>query len=410
MNFIIKIVEGPNRGAEIALPEGVAVTLGKSDACDVVLADSTLPDEPLTFAAAALRVTVGGETLEPFHVRTLGATAFAIGPADAPWEELKWPAKEPAEQEPGNEKRAEDASASGAARPAPEEKPAPAAPDATKNEKKKRGGCCGCLVALLLLLAVLLALGWFFREELKPYLAKVSPCLEQIVAQTPAGTGAAVVAEIASPLPAVDPLPDLALRHGLALTNRAGRTVLVGDFETRAARLAATAEAYAAKAGVELDFTDVESLGAAAGETLALVGEKDLRVTAVTNRVLVLSGTAMALRRALEALAADLPKLRGVDVSGVALAARNAEAGLQEPPDARRAPGAVTVARRAPGKSAASPALPVCGILTTPYPCLVLKSGARVMEGAPIGDSVILRIDADSVTLTNSAGRFTWKP
>ena len=32
------------------------------------------------------------------------------------------------------------------------------------------------------------------------------------------------------------------------------------------------------------------------------------------------------------------------------------------------------------------------------------------MEGAPIGDSVILRIDADSVTLTNSAGRFTWKP
>ena len=66
MNFIIKIVEGPNRGAEIALPEGVAVTLGKSDACDVVLADSTLPDEPLTFAAAASRVTVGGETLEPF--------------------------------------------------------------------------------------------------------------------------------------------------------------------------------------------------------------------------------------------------------------------------------------------------------------------------------------------------------
>ena len=56
MNFIIKIVEGPNRGAEIALPEGVAVTLGKSDACDVVLADSTLPDEPLTFAAAALHL------------------------------------------------------------------------------------------------------------------------------------------------------------------------------------------------------------------------------------------------------------------------------------------------------------------------------------------------------------------
>ena len=43
MNFLLKIVEGPNKGAEIALVEGVAVTLGKGDDCDIVLADPTLP-------------------------------------------------------------------------------------------------------------------------------------------------------------------------------------------------------------------------------------------------------------------------------------------------------------------------------------------------------------------------------
>ena len=31
MNFLLKIVEGPNKGAEITLVEGVAVTLGKGD-------------------------------------------------------------------------------------------------------------------------------------------------------------------------------------------------------------------------------------------------------------------------------------------------------------------------------------------------------------------------------------------
>ena len=94
MNFLLKIVEGPNRGAEIALVEGVAVTLGKGDECDIVLADSTMPEEPLSIEAADDAVTVNGERLEQFAVKTIGATSFAVGPADSPWGELKWPKKE----------------------------------------------------------------------------------------------------------------------------------------------------------------------------------------------------------------------------------------------------------------------------------------------------------------------------
>ncbi|MBQ8125795.1 MAG: hypothetical protein IJ173_07925, partial [Kiritimatiellae bacterium] len=74
MSFVLKIVRGANAGAEIALPEGVAVTLGKSDDCDIVLADATLPDAALTLAAAADGVTLDGEALAPFAVTERGAT------------------------------------------------------------------------------------------------------------------------------------------------------------------------------------------------------------------------------------------------------------------------------------------------------------------------------------------------
>ncbi len=91
MNFLLKIVEGPNKGAEIALVEGVAVTIGKGDDCDIVLADPTMPDAPLNVDAAADGVSVNGERLEVLSVKTVGATSFAVGPADAPWGTLKWP-------------------------------------------------------------------------------------------------------------------------------------------------------------------------------------------------------------------------------------------------------------------------------------------------------------------------------
>ena len=64
MSFLLKIVEGPNKGAEIALVDGVMVTLGKGDDRDIVLADRTMPDAPLKVAASADGVTLsGGDSL-----------------------------------------------------------------------------------------------------------------------------------------------------------------------------------------------------------------------------------------------------------------------------------------------------------------------------------------------------------
>lgn len=430
MSFVLRIVGGPNKGAEIALPEGVAVTLGKSDACDVVLADATLPDESLTLAAAPDGVTLDGAALEPFAVVERGATAFAVGPADKAWGELKWPervveAPAPSQNEEEAQSREEESARRDAeAKGAEDESARRDAEAQSAGEEKKRQGCLGCLLWTVLLLVVLGALGWFFRHEAQPYVEKARPYVERAkpyAERMKACAGRMIskfssrseeVCEAADPgLPddSISPLQEIVQRYNLSQTDRAGRTVLTGDFATRAERLVATAEAYAACPGIELDFCDDESLTTAATDTLALVGEQELRVVAATNRVLVLSGKVADLRRTLDALAADLPKLRDVDLSETAVSRSGAGilAGVQEKQEVNPSSGSPAPLQK---KGDVRPSLPVCGILTTPYPCLVLKSGARVLEGAPLGTWTVARIEADSVTLTNAERSVTWRP
>ena len=430
MSFVLRIVGGPNKGAEIALPEGVAVTLGKSDACDVVLADATLPDESLTLAAAPDGVTLDGAALEPFAVVERGATAFAVGPADKAWGELKWPervveAPAPSQNEEEAQSKEEESARRDAEAKGAEDESARRDAEAPRAETgKKRQGCLGCLLWTVLLLVVLGALGWFFRHEAQPYVEKARPYVERAkpyAERMKACAGRMIskfssrseeVCEAADPgLPddSISPLQEIVQRYNLSQTDRAGRTVLTGDFATRAERLVATAEAYAACPGIELDFCDDESLTTAAADTLALVGEQELRVVAATNRVLVLSGKVADLRRTLDALAADLPKLRDVDLSETAVSRSGAGilAGVQEKQEVNPSSGSPAPLQK---KGDVRPSLPVCGILTTPYPCLVLKSGARVLEGAPLGTWTVARIEADSVTLTNAERSVTWRP
>ena len=162
MSFLLKIVEGPNKGAEIALVEGVAVTLGKTDACDIVLADATLGDEPLEIEASADSVTLGGERLEPFHVVVRGSTAFAVGPSDSPWGELVWPKREAPEREVAAEPES-----SGGGHGEGDASPAPGPAPSEKKPGKSRG-CIGCLIAFAVLLLVMAILCWCFRGWLEP--------------------------------------------------------------------------------------------------------------------------------------------------------------------------------------------------------------------------------------------------
>lgn len=408
MNFVLKIVEGPNRGAEIALVEGVAVTLGKGDECDIVLADSTLPEEPLSIEANGDAVTVNGEQLEQFAVKTLGATSFAVGPADAPWGELKWPAKgeiSRKDAEPqGKETQAEEAHGEEDLRDSatPREEKA----DAPEPEKKKHG-CLGCLVVLVLLVLLLAAFAWLFRATVRPYAEKVLAYARESL-HVGGGTGGA---GMGAALPMT--LSEVASSYGLELEENDGQAKLSGNLKTRAERLRATAEAYEARPGVDLDLSDDESFRAAADDALFTITEGAIKVVAATNRVLSIAGTSpspFALKRILESLSADLPKLRDIDATGVAYGmVPGNEKSEEGDGDDGETPIGVFHARRRTSK-AKEPSLPVCGILTAPYPCLVMRDGSRVLEGAALDGNVIVKIEADAVTVTNATGRFTWKP
>ena len=400
MSFLLKIVEGPNKGAEIALVSGVAVTLGKGDDCDIVLADATLPSEPVAIEASDGGVAVGGEPLEQFAVKTLGATSFAVGPADAPWGALKWPERaeshEAESREPEGESRDQDVE-----RREPDvEKPAESSEAAPK--KRGRGGCCGCVVALALLVLVLAALAWFYRAKITDFCKARGYDVPAFFAPSD-GTEAAPPAE-------ENTLAALAARYGLSVEDDGGAPRIVGDLRTRAERLRVTAEAYGVMPGVELDIVDDESFRTAADDALFTLTEGALKVVAATNRVLSISGISRspeALKRTLRALSADLPKLRNVDAAGVVFGIVPKRAAVEE--ESEEYPYQPEVVRRK-SRKAVSPSLPVCGILTKPYPCLVMRDGTRVLEGASLGGNVILKIDADEVTVTNSTGRFTWKP
>lgn len=373
MGYLLKVVEGPNKGAEIALVDGVSVTLGKSDNCDIILADSTMPDEPLTLEASGNAVMMNGSPLEPFVVCTAGATSFAVGPDGAPWKELIWPRKEEAEEQP----------AAPAAQTSAPEAETPNEENPPSEDSKQKRGILVCVVAALGVILLLL-LAWL----LLPRLMRGGKEIVEII--TPEQTLASIVKN-----------------YGLQLEETGDDTVKIsGNLATRRERIAATSELYGVKPDAILDLSDDESFHTAAEDALFTLTEGALKVAVATNRCLTVTGVAQSpqwLKNVFDAINADLPKLRHLDVEGVAVA------GIQSSPVA-----GVTAANSRQASAARNavrmPSLPVACIITAPYPCLVMRSGARIMEGASIGDSTILKIEAESVTLTNMAGRVVWKP
>lgn len=392
MTFLLKIVQGPNAGAEIALPEGSAVTLGRDEGCDIVLSDATLGERACELEVTGERVTMifpdGRQTrLEPYRVNLLGTTALAVGPDSGAWQPLVWPEAHPVPR-----------SAADAAEPVPaaDTPPVRAGKPADPARPPRRRLA---LIAAAALAAILL--GGLLTARLLPAAGEAVPAC---------GFWTAVGLCEAPPAPAAPPetLADIAAECGLTLTAAGEETParLSGDFATRAERLEATARVYRVSPGAELDFADAESLASAVENVLALVTEGRLKLKSLTGREASLTGAVASeadLRAALEALSADVPKVVRADCADVTVGLPEAES----EPDAPAAAAVIAESRQA---GEASPPMPVAGILTVPYPCLVLRDGSRVMEGARIGGYTVKAIAADHVVLGGAEGTFTWRP
>jgi type III secretion system YscD/HrpQ family protein len=380
VKFLLKIVQGPNAGAEIALVEGVRVTLGSADSCDIVLADPTLPAEACAIEASSdsVALTPSGaepENLEPLRVRSFGSTALAVGPADSPWGPLNWEAPAAQAAKDAGEKAesptpppAAEPAAESAAKPADEAAPESAKEGSEGKAPRSSARRLGCLVALLVLLLLLAAACLLARRWTKPE----SP-------DGPAQPGPAAATEDAAAV---------AERYGLTLVETNGTTIVRGDLATRAERLAATAELYEAQPGIALDLADRETLLASSADLLQAATEGAMKIADVTNRVAVLAGRApdpAFLRATIEALRADIPRLSGVDSAAVV---------LDSPVASTRAPAGIS-ARPSRG----APILPLCGVVLQPYPYLVLQNGQRLAVGAEVGGYKIERIARDRITL-----------
>lgn len=405
MNWLLKIVEGPLKGAEVALVDGRRVSLGSDDACDIVVGDAALAAQACELDVSGTGVTVltpdGAATaLKPFEVRTFGTTAFAVGPVDQPWGDLVYPPPE-----------ASDAPVPAPSEPSAEPEAAEPPPAEAEAAPKRRHGCLGTLLVLLLLLVGALALLHCCRASIEarwPQVARFRAEVESAVqGQWGRWFGRARPASV--PVAKGPSLPELAAQHGLALVETNGVRLLAGNVRRRTERLAIRALALADDPSVQFNLTDDETLRASADELLFVVTEGALKATAASNRVVTLAGyapSAAKLERALRALAADVPSIERVETKAVQVGGP-APAGTVA---AEVAPDAPKGGRPRAGQERKRTVEPIAGILMHPYPCVVLRTGLRLAEGAQIGTATIVRIEADRLILRDGKTEFAWRP
>lgn len=403
MNRILRVVGGPLKGAEIALVAGTRVKVGSGDGCDVLVADPTLGKTAFELDVGEDEVTIvtpdgTAKTMLDFEAREFGSSAFAIGPAEGAWQEIVWAET----REEGTGKREENVGEVAGEVP-PKADPLKGGKDekpGTEDGEKPSRVSRFLFLVLLAVVVILVLLGFFW------YLRCYRGCCEE---RRDAVAPRVTLAEVAT-------------RYGLSVSETNGQTVVRGDLKTRAERLAATAAAFQAMPGAEVDIVDDESLYEAADALLGLVAQgTSLRVVAATNRVVVLKGSVASadfLRATLAALANDVPGMAKADCSAVVCGGKSlGDEWLSRVPQTGKSQSAAVVpaavaAVRVPARAdkPAVPRLPVCGIVMTPYPCLILKNGSRISEGGTFGGYTVRCITADSLTLSDGVRTFEMKP
>ena len=397
MNLILKIIQGPNTGAEVALLEGVNIKLGRSDECDVVIADQSLPEVACEIEVSAERVLLllpggGQERLEPLHVKVFETTAIAIGPGDGPWGELIWP-------DPDAE---------------PEPEPEPEPEQEKKPEEPFRKLKWALIITLIVVVILEFAL-WFFW----PFFSKKGTqfrdwCQRKYDNWSDAGK----LKRAAEPVQR-QTLEQLAAAFNVELLrpSRNEQPIIRGNLWKRSERLTLTARAYEIHPGVRLDLSDDETLRTSAEEMLHILTQDYVKVEEAHDRAIVISGrldNADELKRVEDALRSDVSQLKSIDSSKVRLGPVFSNGGINGAPIATK-PSELATRALVPSGTTKKPAakqaqLPVVGVLFEPCPCLVLQNGMRVLEGAAFNGYIVEKITEEKIILRNGDQMVEWKP
>lgn len=433
MEWLLKVTDGPMKGAEVALVKGTRIKIGNGDACDIIISDATLADVAFELDVAEEAVSMilpdgTSRNMNSFDVHTFGTTSVAIGPADGAWGPLV-PAKETQEETESPSK--EDSEASEAA-------PTPETVDPGADDKQKGRHGFGCLVFAVLLLLLLLGLAWVFRGQIKERCPTCSSYIEKLESLLGCRDR-----ESSTKIEKTLTLADIASQHGVELQEHDGSPVLKGNLRRRTERLAIRALALAANRNCRFDLSDDETLSSSANALLFTVTEGALKSNLATNRTVMIDGyapTAEAYERVVNAMKDDVPWVTNVEPSSVQIGGPVPE-WLRE--NAFATSGALgkkpsTVARmlvptrngqtvtasntvvKAEQTSKASNAdvenrlprnmFPVAGILMRPYPCIVMQNGHRIVEGGQLGAYTVEKISANGLSLKLGDATAYWEP
>ncbi|GEM_PF-4075969 len=298
MTWLLKILQGPNAGAEIELPEGVVTRIGRSMDCDVMLQDNRMADEAisldpqkdslvLTPLATGCRVGVTSlqanrpMELAPYTPFLLGGTVCCCGSAENDWPEVDL-APLFAMDTPSMPNSAPPEEAEAA--PAPEEPPAPTEEEleAQRIAEEKRQMrqkrirrllhwlCWGLFLLFFLALAAYAA-WWVWqltvpeKDEKEEY---QNSC--KILLQSAANTHGIIMAKISD-------ASDAPYR-------------MTGNFATAADRKRFVATALRAYPDCILDLSDDETLRSAVSSALTGLTEDGVQVVSAKNRAVKVQG------------------------------------------------------------------------------------------------------------------------
>lgn len=426
MNWLMKIVEGPVKGAEIALVEGVRLKVGSADTCDIVLSDNTVAGEAFELDVAPEAVTLidangAVSELVPFEIKTIGTTAFAVGPVEGDWKALvKKEVEKPAKaSEPTVPEEKEEIAPEAVVEPAP--------------EKKSRSHRWGMLV-LLVLIVLLGAAVWYFWPKIVEKVPEAEEYRVVLVEKSVAGwektvelsrvgydwtkekvaawfkEDKSVIVETERTLS----LKEIAEQYDLTLTEADGVSTLVGNCRRRTERFAIRALAQAADPFVRFDLTDDESLRDASNELLFALTGGSLKAVAATNRVVKLVGYAETtddLAEAIRALNQDVKNIVALETEEVRLGIKSPEPSIvPSPAESVVDKAAPEIKPTAIKEAKVQKKYLVAGILMKPYPCVVMRNGLRLVEGSELGTAHIERIEAGRIVLREGGATFVWEP
>lgn len=472
MPKILKILTGPQEGAELELDADIALHIGTDDSNDIVLVDAMAPAQALelvmegdniSVTASAERLFAGdaalpiGEktALADYTILTIGSTRCAVGDADKPWPPLRWIPLDvllAEKTQPQEEEKTEEPTTN---EPKPEQEEAPLSReqveklDELQSNKRAKRSRSFAIISWLLLILICVAGMWFTGRHVWNLAAPKEKEETSNVMENAHKTRLERLRERAEAL-------------GLTIEEEEDGSIkrISGNVPKTSQRTLIEQIVKYDCPNVICEMTDDETLARSVKELVWGLTEGRLQLVSLKDRVAKLMGMTNSEEEwntIVDNIRHDVPRLAKVesdivyaDVMAAKLREALSKTGFH---DVRIEilPGELQFVGFAPKESSQTfvklveeavkyfpenarlsnlvkwkesnmvadsedpvapkvRQLPITGIVVHPYPCVILADGQRLGKGSLVGGYTIDDISLTEVSLSREDEKLTWRP